>query len=491
MRNILKISIVFVLLFTMGCSKDYLNPVPQTSLSSLTVFETKDRVEAQVNGMYDAMKTAQFLGGRYFVYNDVRCDNFIPTSSNLVTLYSTWNHSVITSTNEVQNLWAAAYNTINTINIFLTGLTTAWDGGKLDGILTQAEYDQYTSEALSLRAMSYFFLLQLYAKPYSMGAGSNPGLPLRLLAETSSDNNDLARSSVAEVYAQILQDLNTAEPLAITDYDDDHVNTTRIHKNTIIAFKTRVYLHMQNWAAVATESAKIVSAAAPYRAASGVGFQLNPSFTAIWEAPYTSKESIFSMPMTSTDNAGSQNSLPSYFASTANESYYLNLATGTAYADMDAADVRKTSLTLSKGNYFISKFPDVTTHSNYAPVIRYAEVLLNRSEALVRQGNAVTQEAVDLLNAVRTRSFAAGGYTVASFAGTTEFLNAIIKERNIEFLGEGMRNMDLMRLGLPIPAKDGGSMGNIAAIPTSSPTYIWPISALELTFNKLMTGNGN
>jgi len=49
--------------------------------------------------------------------------------------------------------------------------------------------------------------------------------------------------------------------------------------------------------------------------------------------------------------------------------------------------------------------------------------------------------------------------------------------------------MDLMRLNLTIPGKDGGSMGNIAAIPPSSPSYIWPIPATEITFNSLMTPN--
>ncbi len=123
-----------------------------------------------------------------------------------------------------------------------------------------------------------------------------PGVPLRLLAEKSSENSDLARSTVAEVYTQILKDLNDAEPLAILNYTTDLLNTTRIHKNTIIAFKTRVYLHMQNWATVVTESAKIVSASAPFTAATGVAFALNPSFAAVWASPYTSKESIFSMP---------------------------------------------------------------------------------------------------------------------------------------------------------------------------------------------------
>jgi hypothetical protein len=439
--------------------------------------------------MYARMKSGAFLGGRFFVYNDVRADNFIPKSSNLVTNYASWNHSEVSSTNEIQNCWGAIYAAVNSINVFYDGLVAAWDGGVLDGIISQTEYDQFKSEALALRAMCYFDLLQLYAKPYNQGSGANPGVPLRLVAQKSAEGNDLARSTVAEVYAQILKDLNDAEPLAISDYDDDLLNTTRIHKNTIIAMKTRVYLHMQDWAKVVSESAKIVSATAPFTAPSGVAFALNLSFTNIFETPYTSKESIFSMPMTTTDGPGTQNGLPHYYSYSSSESYYLNLSAGSLYNIMDATDVRKTSLYLSGGNYFLTKFPDFTTLTNYCPVIRYAEVLLNRAEAIVRSGGAVTQEAIDLLNAVRTRSFATGAYTPASFAAVSDFYTAILLERDMEFLGEGIRTMDLMRLSLPFPAKDGGGMGVIPEIPSNSIGYIWPIPANELSLNKLMTPN--
>ena len=158
MRNILKITVAFMLLLTIGCHKEYLDPVPVTSLSDLSVFDTKDRVLAQVNGMYTSMKAGAYLGGRFQVYGDLRGDNFIPNSSNLVTNFATWNHTEVSSTNEVQNFWGAVYASINVINVFIDGLKTNWDGGKLTGKITQTEYDQYMSEALALRAMCYFRL---------------------------------------------------------------------------------------------------------------------------------------------------------------------------------------------------------------------------------------------------------------------------------------------------------------------------------------------
>ena len=65
----------------------------------------------------------------------------------------------------------------------------------------------------------------------------------------------------------------------------------------------------------------------------------------------------------------------------------------------------------------------------------------------------------------------------------------LLQERNIEFLGEGMRNMDVMRLSLTMPAKDGGAMGSVAAVTPTSSTYFWPTPVSETSYNKLMTPN--
>jgi hypothetical protein len=112
-------------------------------------------------------------------------------------------------------------------------------------------------------------------------------------------------------------------------------------------------------------------------------------------------------------------------------------------------------------------------------------VLLNYAEAIVRGGNAVNQKSIDLLNAVRTRSFATGAYTAADFANAGAFQTAILNERSMEFLSEGIRNMDLLRTLSTIP----GKAGSPAAVEPSSPAYIWPIPTTELNINKLMTGN--
>ena len=491
MKNIFKKSIILLIVVLMGsCSKDRFSLAPITSLGELQAFDTKDRIVGQVNGMYAMMKSGNFLGGRFYVYNDVRADNFIPKSTNLVTNYATWNHSLVSSTNEVQNLWGAAYAAINAINIFIEGLDKNWTDGKLTGIITEAEYKQFKGEALALRAISYFSMLQLYAQPYNKDAGASLGLPLRLIAYKTGADNDMARSTVAQVYTQILLDLNTAEPMVAANFATALLNTTRVHKNTIIAYKTRVYLHMNDFPKVQLEAAKMVPVAAPFVSPSGVANALSATFAGVFASPYTSAESIFSMPFTSTNLAGTQNSLAHYHHPSSSESYFLNRAAGGIYSQMITGDARKTILATgtvaAQTEYFCGKYTNFTSQVDYAPVIRYAEVLLNYAEAKVRGANAVTQSAVDLLNAVRVRSYPAGVYTLASFASVQAFRDAIILERSFEFLGEGIRNMDLLRNMLTIPTK-----GGVSAVAPTSPTYIWPIPTTELVINKLMVGNGN
>jgi len=488
MKNILKITIFSTLaLLAASCHNEYLDPVPKTSLSDLTVFENKERILAQVNGLYDFIKGNQFLGGRYFIYNDIRAENFYNVVPNGVTGLATWSHTLVSSTSEVQNLWGSVYTAINAINIFVDGLNSYWEAGALEGIIDEDEYAQYKSEALTLRAISYFYLLQLYARPYNQNNGANPGLPLRLTAQRSSADNDLARSTVAEVYNQILSDLNTAEPLAILDYNDAELNVTRIHRNTIIAFKTRVYLHQSNWGKVISEAEKIVNGS--FESSTGVENALQSNITDVFTS-YITSESIFSMPFTTTDQPGTQCALGSYYnpSPTGQGDYSLNTSDPWAVYNnplFSTTDKRRDFLkNASNGLVYLIKFPSGPNYTDYAPVIRYSEVLLNYSEALVKEGGDVTSTALDLLNAVRGRSNPAGKYILADFASSDEFYTALQTERDIEFIGEGIRNFDILRNVASIPGKYSVS----AILPTQS-EYVWPIPATELNINSLCKPN--
>jgi hypothetical protein len=487
MKNIIKFFVlIFIMLLPGSCSKEKLDPVPKTSISDLTAFDTKDRIVGQVNGLYDRMKNGQYRGGRFLIYNDIRAENFDNMLANGVTGYQTWQNNVTESTNEVDGLWTAVYATINGINVFVEGL----DASRLDPVkaaaITDAEYNQFKGEALALRALCYFDLLQLYAKPYNMGAGANLGVPLRLKAAKSSADNDLVRSTVAEVYTQILADLNAAEPMVALSNGTAILNTTRIHRNTVIALKTRVLLHMNNFTAVVTEANKIVPATItfPVTASSGVANALEGNIANVFTSPWITTESIFSMPMVATDAPGTQNGLGYYYSPPANTNPEYSLISTGILNDPGwiATDARRNLLLVSGGKTWMNKFK-VALFVDYVPVIRYSEVLLNLAEADSRATGSVTARSIALLNAVRNRS-SGGTYVAGDFANLAAFLNKIMLERNIEFLGEGIRNMDLVRTVSTIPGKS-----TVNPVPSTSTNYIWPIPLSEVLANKAIVQN--
>ena len=301
----------------------------------------------------------------------------------------------------------------------------------------------------------------------------------------------MARATLAATYDRILLDLNTAEGL-LPAIANGTANTaalvSRVHKNTVIAFKTRVYLHMERWADVRTEANKIVSANAPFTSPSGVAYALAPTFAAIWNPPYATAESVFSMPMSAAELPGTQNGLAHYFsaATVGNNEYPVNEASvvwsSTAFAATDARKQLVRTVTIAgTPRIFINKYP-LFPHSDWAPVMRYAEVLLNLAEAEARLAWPSTR-AVALLNAVYLRSNP-GGTALSGFANADAFVNRLMLERNMEFLGEGIRNMDTGRKLAPHGAKAG-----VNAVPHTAPNYVWPIPQTELNTNMLVQPN--
>ncbi|MDO7847110.1 RagB/SusD family nutrient uptake outer membrane protein [Hymenobacter sp. M29] len=481
-----------------SCQTDKLSPVPVTLFSDKVVFDTPARVELQANGMYSYVKVGTFLGGRFQIFNDIRAEDFLNRASNLVTGTAVWNHTLTeTSQNDVINTWGAGYAAINQINVFLAGLDA--NASKFVAPIFPADYaakvKNYRGEAQLLRALCYYSLSQLYARPYADGAGSKPGLPLRLRGEVDDTGNNLARSSVAEVYTQILADLDAAETNLPLTNGSATLNVTRAHRNTAIALKTRVYLSMGRYADVIREANKLVPATAPFAAPTGVANALNASVAAVFALPQETTESIFSAPFTTSDAPGTQNQLAYYFlppgaANGGNGEYGLNTAAGGILASsaFAATDARRTNFVqVVGGESFLKKYPNGTNnagaaYTDKAPIIRYAEVMLNLAEARVRSTNSVDAQALLLLNAVRTRSNPAGAY--ATFASASAMLDALLLERRIEFLGEGLRNIDLMRQLAPIPGK-----GSVSAVNPTDVLYVWPIPSSELSTNKAMTRN--
>ena len=488
MKNIITIISLLAVFVFASCKKELLSPIPQAQISDQVSFATPERTLSAVYGVYAGAKVGQIYGGRYYNYQDARGEEFINETANGVTQLSTWNFTVTPTTNEVQNFWASAYQAINRANVVIAGVDNA--------PISDALKTQYKAECRFIRALMYHALVTIYARPYWDGNGSKPGVVIYTEPQTQLGENQKARATVAEVYTQILDDLNFAETNLASTNGSTALNVTRAHKNTAIALKTRVYLSMGQYASVITEGSKLVpQAVGPFSTTSGVTHSLQSNIATVFGAGGQTAENILSFPFTSLDLPGTQNSLNQYYSPAAtsasatnpctscsgNGDYSLNLgATGIAgNSGWTAADARRqfNQIINSATKTWLRKW---TANTDYVPAIRYAEVLLNLAEALARE-NGLDPKAIALLNAVRKRSDPA---TTLVPTTATELIDMILTERRIELLGEGFRSRDILRLNQNIPAK-----GTAPSITPASPQYIWPIPQSELNVNKAVVQN--
>ncbi|QHT71484.1 RagB/SusD family nutrient uptake outer membrane protein [Rhodocytophaga rosea] len=465
-----------------GCKDDFLNTVPQTSVIEKDAFNTPGKILAQVNNLYRQLQNPTFYGGRYIIFNEQRADEFGQNDGNAATGSAVWNQNVASTNDFVNNVWSAAYSAINASNILMDELSRTT-------VISDSLRQLYTGEAKFVRALSYLSLVQTYAKPYVLDKNAL-GVPLRLSAITTAGNNDLARSTVAEVYTQILKDLDEAEASLPVAYSSAILNTSRAHKSTAIALKSRVYLIQGDYMNVMGEASKLVSASKPFQYTAGsLTHKLEPSITAVFSGSYTGPEVILSIPFinSTTETPPTQSALAFNYVS---QPIIFLTKDGIASdpALNSPEDARSLLIgTNSAKQKVLRKFLVTTApFRDYVPVIRYAEVLLNYAEAAANQNDL--PKAASLLQAVRNRSNANFVFPDAEMNTKEALLNRILTERRIELLGEGFRLGDLQRRGQSLPAKVG-SIGTAPQVTPTAGNYIWPIPSGELSANKLIVPN--
>jgi len=481
MKKYILISCI-IALFATSCSDDFLHTQPETSIPEQLAFSTPDKILAQTNNLYKQLQNQSFYGGRFIVFNEQRADQFGQNDGNAATGSAVWNQNVASTNDFVNNVWSAGYTAINACNILISKLETTI-------VISNELANNYIAEAKFIRALSYFSLVQTYAKPYNQDKNAL-GLPLRLTPVTTSGNNDLARSSVEMVYIQILKDLDEAEAALPVSYATPLLNTSMAKKCTAIALKTRVLLVQNDFEKVITESEKIVSETFPFQyAEAGITQKLEPSFSAIFGGNYTGSEAIFSIIFanSTTETPSAQSSLAYNYL----KQPIIFLAASGIVSDPalgSNTDARAGLIGTSAANQKVLKKFSVTTapFRDYVPVIRYSEILLNYAEAAANMNDL--QLATSLLNAVRNRANPNFVFADAEIATKEALIITIQKERDIEFLGEGLRLMDLQRKVQTLPAKEGAIGTAPLVLPTSS-NYIWPIPSGEISVNRLIEPN--
>ena len=519
MKRINYIYLMILLAFSFGCEDEVLDLVPKDALAENTAYASPSTIELAINGVYDAAQSGFYRGSealnRGYIFGaahiqqgDMRGEDMLLIN----TFYGfTYQATYTPVTENNRYYWENGYRVNNLANLFIQGVEGAIEGGVIDEATGQA----YIAEARFLRGITYHEMVIHFSRPYRDGNGSNPGLPIVLTANNGpaavEENAGLGRSTVAETYDQILEDLDYAEEFLPVTRGGSRLNVTRATQGAAIAFKTRVYLHMGDYDKVKEEANKIVSASAPF---SGGGYELTDSPFGPFENN-TSSENIFSMNMSENDNLTVNAALANMYGSSAlgarGEVAISPIIWNQTFWHPD--DLRRSSLFVAagaSGRLFTRKYNDYTNNTDFSPILRYAEVLLNLAEAEARTGNLTRGS--ELLNAVRDRNISGSMTSYGSVASQNLLIERILQERRIEYLAEGQRWKDIHRNAVDpdfstggIPAKmlsadvNGStySIGstdlstNVGFIPYSDFRFLWPLPATETTINPTLAAQQN
>lgn len=433
-----------------SCVNDWLDVAPSDGTDADAALTSSSDLAATRTGMYKALKgnssLVDYYGQQFFVYGDVHAgDDYQYNNlggSNRASFYYDMNYqtaSEFTSSTSSSNVaWKSPYIVIGRANRIIA----AAEGGALsDAAEAKATIDQYAAEAKVLRALAHFDLVRIYGKPYTEDQGASLGVPL--VTGVLESNAKPARSTVAEVYTQVVKDLTEAisSNALATETEPGYVSVWGAK-----AILSRVYLNMGDYANALSVAEDIIKN-------SGAALWTRDQYFKAWDAS-TPNESEFLFRLNvsgSTDN----NDLNGIGNLQGRDGYKEMVATK-KFVDMlsaDANDVRndmflpatadKEVAVYGTNKVFLNKLRGQggnLRNVTIVPIIRLSEVYLTAAECAFRNNDKT--KAVEYLNdLVKNRTT-----TEASLATVDNItLERILIERRKELIGEGQRYFDALR----------------------------------------------
>ena len=443
--------LLLVLMVASACSDLMLDP--HNAISDDAYFGTLDDFRAAVVGTYSQMQGAGWYGRSIHLMSDIMGNDVKQAgSANRYQEFADFEGQVVTGHGYETSLWTGIYEGINQLNMLINA---EWEAPATQAV----ELTQIRGEAHALRALAHFDLVKMYAQHYTFTAdASHPGVPIVLVSDVTSLP---PRNTVAEVYAQVISDLNTG----ITMMTQARYGSFMMTKEAAQALLSRVYLYMEDYS-MAASMADAVIGSGKYSLVTGSAY-VNQFATG------GSSEAILELNNTSADGPGG-NSLGGMLRASGYGDYLpakdlLNLILpGDIREQMFIVDVL---LTGAYASLRVNKYPTVTNTDNI-PVIRLSEVYLNRAEARAHMGQE--DPARTDLNLIRKRGLAAAPLVTA---GGQALIDEILIERRIELGYEGHSIHDLMRNKLGIARVD--YTGDVANMPYPCNFCILPIPQAE------------
>lgn len=415
----MKISQSFAIIFAgtlllAGCKK-YLEEEPRKQASVKTVSQLEALVDNALQFAYEENYTAVNSTDDYEITKDLYKNN--PASFNLNQLqYYVFNvDGIIGAINDP--LWNNEFKKIFTANLILENI----DDVTGDDVTRQ----RVKADAHFIRACSNWTLVNYYCAPYSSANMNTPGLPLK---QTTDYTESLQRTTLKETYDFILADVVEAQKVANDDVDPRRA--WRVSQKAISAFLSRYYLFTGDYEKCTQESDKALSSSAvklvdfsTLAPGNSVTYN-NPAVTLHYtELQYWNAAKFLYWP-------------EFYYTRYVYNAYQFMIPSSALLALYDQQnDLRFKDLIIPNGGRRLNVINPPTyryTFFNdgaYTPAgFTMSEVLLNKAEALARQGDA--GGAMTSVNILRQKRMST--YIALTATGKDDAIKKVLEERRRE-----------------------------------------------------------
>lgn len=429
-----------------SCGNEWLDVSPSNGTDAESAINSSSDLDAARTGMYAALKGTRdftdYYGQGFFIYGDMHAGDDYQynniSGSNRASFFYNMNYSTASDFTRALVPWQSPYMVIGRANRIIAA---AEEGSLTDQTDAQATINQYAAEAKVLRALAHFDLVRIYGKPYTEDQGASDGVPLVTTVLESSAKP--ARSTVKEVYTQVVKDLTEAisSGALATKSTPGYVNLWGAK-----AILSRVYLNMGDYANALTTAEDVIKN-------SGASLWTRDEYVDAWSAEKPN-ESEFLFRISVTDNKDN-NDLEG-IGNLQQQDGYAEMVATKKFVEMlsaDANDVRNdifepTSIDEEKSTYgtnrvYLNKLRGLNGNTRIipiVPIIRLSEVYLTAAECAFRT-NDKTKAAEYLNDLVKNRTTTASALVTAS----TVTLERILIERRKELVGEGQRYFDALR----------------------------------------------
>ncbi|KOS05426.1 hypothetical protein AM493_04820 [Flavobacterium akiainvivens] len=432
------------LLAVMGCENYTEISQPPSQLSGQAVFMDKTTATAAILGIYAKMRDSGVLAGNtsgMTVLSALYADELIYFGSGGTSAESFYTNSLLAADPDIASIWNNTYNQVYSANAALEGLETS--------TLPMDVKAPLQGEAYFIRAILYYYLVNFF--------GDIPW------TDTTDFNHNrlLVRTSQAEVYEKIIDDLQRAVDLLPDTGVSQKIRPDKFAAYTLLA---RAYLETGQYAQAQDAASTVIG--------SNVFSLETPEMTFL----KGSNSTIFQFsPFAEAYNTDFGRS----FISVQGPPPFGALS-ATLTDAFPEGDLRRISWIISiENNGQIWYFPFKYKHSTYASeaeeypvVLRLSECFLIRAEAKARQG--LVTEAREDLNMIRANA----GLENSNTQDNSGLLEEILKEWQLEYFTEyGQRFITLKRFGLADQILEQRKPG------WDSTDQLWPLPQSDILSN--------